>query len=400
MDEMTDRDRRTYLDYNASAPLLPEARAALVDCLDVSGNPSSVHSEGRRAQAIVEAARRQVAGLVGGNPENLVFTSGATEAAATCLTPNWIVGGERISLSALAVADSDHPATREGGRFDPSVVTRLPIDAEGQLRLGALDQWRQALTPGSQAMLCLTLANSETGIVQNLQPIRDILAGGGVRLVLDVVQAAGRLPLDIAALGADALLISGHKIGAAKGVGAYVLADGARRPVPLLTGGGQERRQRGGTQAVPLIASFGAAASVAASRLAAGDSRLATLGRHLVSALAGSLPSGLLLGTADTRLPNTVAITVPGLNAETAQMALDLDGFAVSSGSACSSGKVGASHVLKAMQDGGLDIDASAGAIRISFGYETSEDELDRLVVALKRLVTRVENSRSGHRAA
>ena len=397
---MTDRDRRIYLDYNASAPLLPEARAALTDSLDITGNPASVHAEGRRANAIVETARRRVAGLVGGDAENLVFTSGATEAAATCLTPEWVIGGDIVRLSSLAVADSDHPATREGGRFDLSAVTRLPVDAEGQLQASALERWRRDLTPGHGAMLCLTLANSETGIVQNLAPVRDILAGSGVLLILDVVQAAGRMPLDIADLGADALLLSGHKIGAAKGIGCYVLADGARRPVPLLSGGGQERRQRGGTPAVPLIAAFGAAASVAATRLAADDGRVTALSQHFLSLLAGSVPTCRVLGHNGARLENTFAIVVPGLNAETAQMALDLDGFAVSAGSACSSGKVGASHVLKAMQDGGLDIDASAGAIRVSFGYETTEQELDLLATALKRLVARVQNSRSGLRAA
>lgn len=185
---MTDRDRRIYLDHNASAPLLPEARAAMIDSLDVTGNPSSVHAEGRRAHMIVETARRRVADLVGGDPENLVFTSGATEAAATCLTPEWAVGSDIVRLASLAVADSDHPATREGGRFDSSAVARLPIDATGQLRLDALERWLLDLSPGHRAMLCLTLANSETGVVQNLAPVRDILAGSGVLLVLDAVQ--------------------------------------------------------------------------------------------------------------------------------------------------------------------------------------------------------------------
>ncbi|WP_224006754.1 cysteine desulfurase family protein [Aureimonas sp. SA4125] len=400
MDLMTERDRRIYLDYNSGAPLLPEARAALIDSADLAGNPSSVHAEGRRAYAVVEEARRRVARLVGADPEHLVFTSGATEAAATCLTPEWVMGDQIVTLGALAVADTDHPATREGGRFAPSAVSRLPVDAQGQLRLDALGRWCDGLASGNRAMLCLTLANSETGILQDLAPIRETIAGSGVLLVLDVVQAAGRLPLAISDLGADALLLSGHKIGAAKGIGAYALADGACRPTPLLTGGGQERRHRGGTQAVALIASFGAAASVAADRLADAEGRLNTLAERLLARLGGVAAPWKLLGSDSAKLANTFAITLPGLNAETAQMGLDLAGFAVSAGSACSSGKVGASHVLNAMKAGGLDIDASAGAIRISFGYETTSEEIDLFAAAFGRLAERVGKATSGLRAA
>lgn len=395
---MTARATRIYLDYNSTAPLLAEARDALLAALSLTGNPSSVHAEGRKARNVVETARGEVAGLVHAVPENVVFTSGATEAATTCLTDHWLVDGREVRLSGLAVGNSDHPATREGGRFDPSAVRRLPVDASGLLRLDALDAW--IAESDAPRMLSLTLANSETGVIQPLDPIADRLKAKPILLVLDVVQAAGRLDLADAAGYADALLISGHKLGAAKGVGAYALKHGATRPFSLLTGGGQERRHRAGTEAVALIASFGAAAHIAHSSADAGPVRLMRLRDRLLTALQKGDAPFLLLGALAERLPNTVAIAAPGLRAETAQIKLDLAGFAVSSGSACSSGKVGPSHVLDAMQSGGLPIDAADGAIRISFGYETTEREIDAVSAALMGLLLRTETSPSGLAAA
>lgn len=394
------RTRRVYLDHNATAPLLAEARAALIAALDMTGNPSSVHAEGRDARAVVEAGRREVAALAGADPEGVVFTSGATEAAGTCLTPSWVRDGEPLAIAGLAVAATDHACTRDGGRFDETQRVRLPVDADGQVRPDALSGWLGRFRPHERGMLCLSLANSETGVIQNLAPIRERLAGRDVVFVLDAAQAAGRLPLDIAELGADALFFSGHKLGAAKGVGAYVLRRAGLRPTPLMIGGGQERGARGGTEAIALIASFAAAAGVARQRLALGTAGLFSLRDRLIAGLRAGGGEVRILGEASARLPNTVAVAAPGLRAETAQIALDLEGFAVSSGSACSSGKVGPSHVIEAMRDGGLEIDAAAGAIRISFGYETTREEIDRVTAALCRLVARGQAAAGGLCAA
>lgn len=396
---MTDRPRRIYLDYNATAPLLPEARAALIDALDRSGNPSSVHAEGRRARAIVEDARRKVAALVGAAPEAVVFTSGATEAAATCLSPDWIEGGSEIPLGRLAVVETDHPCLRSGGRFAPRAVTRLPVDAEGRLRPEALGDWLSLAGETAPGMLALTLANSETGVLQDLANVSRALAADAV-VVVDAVQALGRLPLDITELGCHALILSGHKIGAASGVGAYVLGDPRLTPSPLLTGGGQEKGRRSGTEAVAAIASFGAAAEVARERLTSGAAaRLLALRRRLEERVA-DLGEVLVVAAAAGRLPNTVMLAIAGMRAETAQIALDLAGFAVSAGSACASGKVGASHVLEAMREAGAPVDPSTGAIRVSFGYETVIGDIDAFAEAFRVLLRRSATRQSEWKAA
>lgn len=396
---MTDRPRRIYLDYNATAPLLPEARAALIDALDRGGNPSSVHAEGRRARAIVEDARRKVAALVGAAPEAVVFTSGATEAAATCLSPEWIEGGSGLSLDRLAVVETDHPCLRSGGRFAPRAVTRLPVDADGRLLPDALGDWLSFAGETAPGMLALTLANSETGVLQDLANVSRALAADAL-VVVDAVQALGRLPLDINELGYDALILSGHKIGAAPGVGAYVLGDPMLQPSPLLTGGGQEKGRRSGTEAVAAIASFGAAAEVARERLASGAAvRLLALRRRLEERLA-DIGDVMVVAPAAERLPSTVMLAITGMRAETAQIALDLAGFAVSAGSACTSGKVGASHVLEAMQRAGAPIDLSTGAIRVSFGYETVIEDIDAFAEAFRVLLRRSATRQGGSKAA
>lgn len=389
---MTERQRRTYLDYNASAPLLAEARAALVDALSLEGNPSSVHAEGRRARQVVEAARRVVADLVGGAAENVVFTSGASEAASTCLVPTWISQGRELSVGRLAVLDTDHPSVRDGGRFDPTCMTRLAVDRDGVIDLRALTAWLDALPANEHAMLALTLANSETGVLQPIEAIAEAISGRKLVLVVDAVQAAGRYPLEIGSLNADAVILSGHKIGAAKGIGAFVLRDTGMQPMPLVTGGGQEKRRRAGTEAVPAIASFGAAARVAAVRSREPE-RLLALRDRLERGLAALGAGFRIAGGSAPRLPNTAMVACDGFRAETAQIALDLAGFAVSAGSACSSGKVGPSHVLAAMHRAGAELDPNHGAIRISFGYETTADEIDAVVAELGRLARRAGGS-------
>ncbi|MEF2072329.1 cysteine desulfurase family protein [Consotaella aegiceratis] len=391
---------RIYLDHNASAPLLPEARTALVNALDLVGNPSSVHQEGQAARAVVEEARRSVARLVNGKPAEVVFTSGASEAASTCLSPIWIEDGQEIELDRLAVIDTDHPAIRDGGRFALDRVTRLAVDADGLLRMDTLHAWLRTLPEPGRGMLAFTWANSETGVVQPLSAIVDVCREHGVILVVDAVQAAGRLPIDMAASGADALILSGHKIGAAKGVGAFVLSGKRRRPLPLVTGGGQEGYRRAGTPAVPLIASFGAAAGTAASRMPDADLRIRSLRDRLEAGLHRLSGRCLVLGGAAPRLANTLAVAYPGLRAETAQIALDLAGFAVSAGSACTSGKVGPSHVLAAMHAAGCPVDPKDGAIRLSLGYETTDEDIDAFVGAYEALIARTDKEASGRAAA
>lgn len=392
--------RRIYLDHNAGAPLLAEARAAMMDALETTGNPSSVHAEGRRARAIVERARGEVAALVGADPEAVVFTSGASEAAATCLAPAWAHGERELAIRDLAVGSGDHAALREAGRLFPGRVTHLPIDAEGRLDTAALRALLDACDPNDLPLLAVTLAESETGVVADLDrpEIRAFAKAG--RLVVDAVQAAGRLPLDMSRIGCAALILSGHKIGAAQGVGAYVLGDPQRRPLPLVVGGGQEKGRRSGTEAVAAIASFGAAASVARARIASGEpARLLALRRHLEARIEAIGGLRIVARTAE-RLPNTVMLAIPGMAAETAQIAFDLQGFAVSAGSACSSGKVGASAVLRAMEAAGGDIDSQKGAIRVSFGYDTGIGEIDAFADALATLASRASMRRIDPKAA
>ena len=381
---------RIYLDYNATAPMLPAALAAFVEGT-TAANPSSVHREGRAARAMVEAARRSVAALLDADPDHLIFTSGASEAAATLLSPDWQVAGRAARLSKLAVLDTDHACLHEGGHFEAAHLMRLPTNAVGGLKIDALERWADGFDDGETGLLAVTHGNSETGTVQDIEAICLAIADRPVQFVLDIVQTAGRLPIDLATLGADAVFLSGHKLGAAKGTGAMVLTDSRTRPMPLLLGGGQEKGRRAGTESVAAIASFGAAAKTALETLENETSRQVQLRQRLETALFLARPDTLILGQqSPSRLPNTVAIALPGLTAETAQMALDLAGFAVSAGSACSSGKVGRSHVIEAMISGGLDAGAAGGAIRVSFGPQTTADEIDSFVEAYVVLAARI----------
>jgi cysteine desulfurase len=396
---MTAGEPRLYLDFNAGAPVLAEARAAAIAALDAA-NPSSVHAEGRRSRALVEESRRAVAQAVGAVPRNVVFTSSATEAATMALSPHWLIDGVETRIAQLAVLETDHPCIREGGQFPADAMTRLPVDANGIVDLGAVNEFAARCDADRPGLLALTLGNSETGVMQPMDGIRAALAGQNVRLVVDAVQALGRVPLNIAGTCADALLLSGHKLGALKGVGALILQDESTRPLPLLRGGGQEGGRRAGTEAVTAIVSLGAAIRVAMARLSAEPDRLRDLRDHLEAVIRQRLPDAAVLGAGAERLPNTIGLALPGLRAETAQMALDLAGIAVSSGSACSSGKVGRSHVVEAMVAGGLAIAADEGALRVSFGYDTSQAELDRFADAYVALAGRRRGQGSHDRAA
>ncbi|MBT1154116.1 cysteine desulfurase [Aminobacter anthyllidis] len=375
---------RAYLDYNASAPLLPVAHAAVVAALDVAANPSSVHSEGRAARKIIEDARRDVAALVGAKAEHVVFTSGATEAATTLLSPDWRMGRGAVRMSRLYVTEADHPCILNGGRFPAERITRLGVDSNGIVDLAALETALAAHDKSEGLpLVAIHAANNETGVIQ---PVRDIVslvkAAGGV-LVLDAVQAAGRIPLDMSEAYADYLILSSHKIGGPKGAGAIVATADLMMPAPLVTGGGQEKGHRGGTENLPAIAGFGAAARDALAGLAGVDAVRAMRDR-IENTVIRLVPDAEIFGKAAERLANTTFFAIPGVKAETAQIAFDLAGVALSAGSACSSGKVGPSHVLKAM--GFAD---NLGALRVSIGRNTAEADVEKFETALAALLLR-----------
>lgn len=374
---------RAYLDHNAGAPLRAAARAATVEAL-AAANPSSVHAEGRAARRIVEAARRDVAALVNARPEHVVFTSGATEAASMLLTPGWQMGRGAVRMSRLYVSEADHPCLLGGGHFAADRVTRIGVDRSGILDLAALER-ALARHDGSEgvALVAVHFANNETGVVQPVERIAEIARAAGAALVLDAVQAVGRIPVDISAGYADYLIVSSHKIGGPKGVGALVAASDLMMPRPLVKGGGQESGYRAGTEDVAGIAGFGAAAREALAELP----RMAEL-RAMRDALEDFLrasDAGVeIFGAAAPRLPNTTFFAIPGVKAETAQIAFDLAGVALSAGSACSSGKVGPSHVLRAMGFGDRP-----GALRVSLGLSTSDGEIELFKEALAGMLAR-----------
>lgn len=384
---------RAYLDHNASAPLTDAARRAMLAALEADGNPSSVHAEGRAARRLVETARRQVAGLVGGKADHVFFTSGATEAAATLLTPEWRMGRAPLRVSRLFVAAADHPCILCGGRFPADAMALLPVDREGLIDLAALEAALSAHhRETGMAMVATHAANNETGVIQPVAEIGRIAKASGAILVVDAVQAAGRVPLDISDGSADFLILSSHKIGGPKGAGAIVGASDLLMPLPLVPGGGQEKGHRSGTENVAAIAGFGAAAEEALAGLA-GMASVEALRGGFEAAIRSIASGATIYGEGAPRLPNTVFFDLPGMKAETAQIAFDLAGVALSAGSACSSGRVGPSHVLKAMGHGDL-----ASALRVSIGRSTGEHELSMFREALLAIVAR--QARSATRAA
>jgi len=367
---------RIYLDWNATAPLRPQARATMLHALDAVGNPSSVHAEGRAARAMIEDAREKVAALVGAAARDVVFTSGGTEANALALTP--MIGTDHAVRERLLVSAIEHPSVLAGGRFPAQAIERLPIARSGCIDLDALE--RRLATLRGSALVSLMLANNETGIIQPVAEAARLVHEAGALLHADTVQAAGKIPIEINELGADFLTLSGHKIGAPKGVGALIRRPGAP-PIgdALVKGGGQERGARAGTENVPGIAGFGAAAAAAREGLSSDAARMAALRDRLEACLRAASPEIVICGADQKRLPNTTLCALPGIKAETAIIAFDLEGFALSSGAACSSGKVQPSHVLAAM---GVPPPLARAALRISLGPPTTESEIDCFVRA------------------
>jgi cysteine desulfurase len=370
---------RTYLDWNATAPLRPEARAAMASAGELQGNPSSVHAEGRAARRLIEDARDRVATLLGARPENVIFTSGGTEANMLALSPAIEVDGDRSRRDRLLVSAIEHPSVLAGGRFSRQALEELPVATGGVLDLDALTA-RLGRGNTASALVSIMLANNETGVVQPVAQAAEIVHSVGGLLHVDAVQAAGKIAVNVTDLGADLLTLSAHKFGGPKGAGALIKGrDGVHLADPLIKGGGQERGSRAGTENVAAIAGMGAAAEAARLNLAADGARIAALRDRLEAGLERAAPDTVVFGAREARLPNTCLFAQPGIKAETALIALDLDGLAVSSGSACSSGKVAPSHVLKAM---GVAPELARGAIRVSLGYSTEEADVDRFLEA------------------
>lgn len=354
-----------YLDHNATTPVRPEAVAAMTAALAEPGNASSVHAAGRRARARLEAARCSLAERLGVPPARVVFTSGGTEANHLALLG---FDGPRL------VSAVEHPAVLDAVPDAP----RVPVDTSGVLDLPAL---ADLLARHRPALVSLMLANNETGVIQPVAEAATLARRHGALLHCDAVQAFAKVPFTLADLGADLVTVSAHKLGGPPGVGALVLRDGCPDPRPLQRGGGQERRRRAGTENLPGIAGFAAALGIATDW-----ERVRTLRDRLEAAVKALRPDAVVAGSAATRLPNTSCILTPGLPAATQLMALDLAGVAVSSGAACSSGKVGPSHVLAAM---GQPPELAGCAIRVSLGPETTAAEVDRFLTAWAVLVRR-----------
>ncbi|MDZ4320478.1 MAG: aminotransferase class V-fold PLP-dependent enzyme [Phenylobacterium sp.] len=359
-----------YLDHNATAPIRPEALAAVTAALAAGGNPSSVHAAGRAARARVEQARSQVATLIGAPASTVVFTSGGTEANALAIDSAVAGGCQRLLISAI-----EHDAVLETAKASGAAVELLPVTADGRLDLdilaARLAAWDAA---DGRPFIALMLANNETGVIQPVAEAAVRVREAGGWLHVDAVQAAGRIAIDSRALGADTLAISSHKLGGPGGAGALTFGPRAAL-VRQLHGGGQERGRRAGTENVGGLAGFGAAAEAALRDLDAA----AAQSEWRDAAEAALVAAGAVaIGQQSPRLPNTLCIAAPGFPAELQVMTLDLAGIMVSAGSACSSGKVKASHVLLAM---GLDQLAGA-AIRVSGGWSSGAQDWKHMVEA------------------
>lgn len=372
---------RTYLDYNASAPARPEVLNVVAKVLAQHGNPSSVHSEGRQLRGRIEKAREQLAALVGADPRNVIFTSGGTEANTTALAPENVDGAKPDKVVCF-MSGIEHPSVLAGGRFHEGNIRAVPVAENGAIDLVALESLISAhCESGNERpfMVSLMHANNETGALQPVAEVSRLVGEYGGILHCDAIQTAGKVPVDIGALGAHILSVSAHKIGGPQGVGALVLGNGMTNLAkPLLTGGGQEFRARSGTQNVAGIAGFGVAAEIALRELDR-MSEVAALRKRLEDGIKARVPDAIIFASDSERLPNTCCFATPGMKSETLVIALDLAGIAVSAGSSCSSGKVEKSHVLEAM---GIDDELARGAIRVSLGWETTQDDIDTFIAA------------------
>jgi cysteine desulfurase len=378
--------RRSYFDWNATAPLRAEARTAMQAALGATGNASSVHAEGRAARALIEQARADVAALVGAEAKTVIFTAGGTEANALALTPQIEAGADQAPRGGLLVSAVEHPSVLAGGRFER--VEIVPVDPQGRVDLVQLQKKVEEI---ARPLVSVMLANNETGVIQPIREVAAIVHAAGGLLHVDAVQGAGRVACDMAALGADLMTVSAHKIGGPQGAGALVRRADLHFPAPLIRGGGQERNYRAGTENVAAIAGFGAAARAALAGREAAAARMAALRDRIEAGLRAESPDVVIFGAGAERLPNTISFSKPGMKAETAIIAFDLNGIAVSSGSACSSGKVQPSHVLAAM---GVDPALAGGAIRLSLGWDTTEDDAGNVLNAWRKVASALSKGR------
>ncbi len=377
---------RVYLDHNATAPLRPQARDAMLAALDTLGNPSSVHAEGRAARALVEDARTTIAAGLGAQARNLVVTSGATEAANLALTPHLQVGRDGRDFEILLIGAGEHPAVLQGHRFAAEAVETVALTSAGALSLDGLAQ-ALARHAGKRILFALQAANNETGVVQPVRQAAEMVHAAGGLVVCDATQAVGRIETRLPDSGADMMFCSSHKLGGPMGAGVLAFArEDLHIRSGLLRGGGQEGGRRAGTENVAAIAGFAAAFAAATGAVAAEAKRLSALRDALERRLGEILPQARVLGAEAERLPNVSAFIAPGYPARTLLMALDLEGVAVSSGSACSSGKVRASHVLEAM---GLK---EGEALRSSLGWSSTPKDVELFGLALGRVVERMKS--------
>ncbi len=377
------RVTRTYLDYNATAPIREEVIDLVTEVMREGGNPSSVHGSGRIARARVDVARKQVADLVNALPPEVVFTGGGTE--ATDLAINGVAPANGVTD--LILCSVEHPASfGAGGQFNGN-VHELPVTASGTVDLAAAEALFDELkAKDAKVMVVVQAANNETGVIQPVKEIAQLVRDRELGLVhCDAVQAAGKIPVDLVMMGADTAALSGHKIGGPLGVGALILREGVAIS-PRIVGGGQEMGRRSGTENVPGIAGFGMAAELAQVGLR-DFAELAKLRDQFEADLNELAPSIVIFGKDATRLPNTSNFSVPGVSAETALMMLDLAGLEVSSGSACSSGKVGKNRVLAAM---GVESSVAMGALRISFGWGSDISHAKKFIDVWKSQVSSV----------
>ena len=375
---------RTYLDYNATAPLRPEAREAALSAMTTTGNPSSIHAEGRLARGIIEDARVDVARLAGAASRCVTFVSGGTEAVNCALNPFFGVGAGGAPLDRLVLNGGEHLCVLSGHRFPAAAVEMAPLGADGRIDLDALDS---AVRRPGRVLLALQGANNETGVIQPVAEAAALVHAAGGYVFCDAVQLAGREDCAIDALGADALALSAHKMGGPRGSGALLVArQDFSLGEPLIRGGGQERGARAGTENVTAIAGFAAAARACLEE--AGDApRLSAMRDRLTRAVRDVAPDAVVFGETAPRLSNTVCFAIPRVEAATLMIALDLAGVAVSSGSACSSGKVTPSHVLAAM---GVAPELSRGAVRLSLGWASREDDVRRFAEAFAATMARI----------
>ena len=376
---LTTRDT-IYLDYNATTPVRPEALGAMTATLELAGNPSSVHSAGRSARSVLEHARRQVAGAVAAAPANIVFTSGGSEANVTAL--------HRTGACRLIVSAVEHESVARAAEVSGLPVDVIPVGSNGVIDLGALEDLLDGDAEGT--LVAVMLANNETGAIQPVKDAARLAHDAGARLHCDAIQALGKIPVDAGVLDADTMSVAAHKLGGPKGAGALIVRGGINLD-PLIVGGGQEQKRRSGTENLPGAAGFGAAAERSVAELE-GFAGLGTWRDAFEARLLAEIPEALVVSADAPRLPNTSNVAIPGLPSEMQLMALDIEGVCVSTGSACSSGKVARSEVLTAM---GYDDSIAGSAIRISLGWASQQTDLDRLLEVWTAFIKRTRRRKA-----